>query len=387
MKHSGCASVWKKYLALIALILAILACSASPVTLPGNPVTQISPPITQSPGAVTAAPSGLVDIPMQVGYGVRGPFYEIYFTDPFNPAGSREEGGPDVPLAAAIDAARISVDMAAYSLSLYAIQQALIHAYNRGVQVRLVMESDNMDGDAVQAVLGAGIPIVGDHRDGLMHDKFVVIDRSEVWTGSMNFTTQGTYSDNNNLLRIRSAKFAEDYTVEFEEMFKQDFFGPDAVANTPTPAMIIDGVPVEVYFSPDDHVARRIVKLLRAAQHSIYFLAYSFTANDFGDILRQKALDGLAVKGVMEEEQVKTNVGTEFDAFNAAGLPVYLDGNAGQMHHKTIIIDGQIVITGSYNFTASAERNNDENVVIFHDAQIAARYLAEFQRVFDDAQK
>ena len=57
------------------------------------------------------------------------------------------------------------------------------------------------------------------------------------------------------------------------------------------------------------------------------------------------------------------------------------------MHHKVIIIDKEIVITGSYNFTSSAERNNDENVVIFFDKQIAARYMEEFQRVYDKAPK
>jgi phosphatidylserine/phosphatidylglycerophosphate/cardiolipin synthase-like enzyme len=127
--------------------------------------------------------------------------------------------------------------------------------------------------------------------------------------------------------------------------------------------------------------------LLRDAQHSIYFLAYSFTANDFGDVLLQKARDGLVVEGVMEEAQAKSNKGTEYDLFAKAGLPVYLDGNAGQMHHKVIIIDGETVITGSYNFTASAERSNDENVVIFHDAHIAAQYLTEFQRVYTVAQR
>jgi phosphatidylserine/phosphatidylglycerophosphate/cardiolipin synthase-like enzyme len=250
-----------------------------------------------------------------------------------------------------------------------------------------VMESDNMFDSAPQALMDAGIPIIGDRREGLMHDKFVVIDRSEVWMGSMNFTTSGTYEDNNNLVRIRSTKVAEDYTVEFEEMFKDDFFGPDAIAATPNPRVTVDGVPLEVYFSPDDHVAQRIVELLRAAQQSIYFMAYSFTANDFGEILRQKARDGLIVSGVMEGSQVKSNQGTEFTPLTAAGLPVYLDGNVGQMHHKVFIIDEKIVITGSYNFSASAERINDENVVIFFDPQIAAQYMAEFRRVEAEAQK
>ena len=368
----------KRFLpAFLTLFLAVLACNA-----------KILPPsVTPVPVNPTATPSGLMEIPMQVGYGVRGPFYEIYFTDPFNPASSKDEGGPDVPLVAAIDKARISVDVAAYSVSLYSFRAALIRAQKRGVEVRMVMESDNMNDSSPQALMDGGIPIVGDRRQGLMHDKFVVIDRSEVWMGSMNFTTSGTYEDNNNLVRIRSAKVAEDYTVEFEEMFKDDFFGADAVAETPNPRVTIDGVPLEIYFSPDDHVARRIVELLRGAQRSIYFLAYSFTANDFGDILRQKARDGLKVSGVMDESQVKSNKGTEFIPFTEAGLPVYLDGNAGLLHHKVFIIDEQIVITGSYNFSASAERTNDENVAIFFDPQIAAQYLAEFQRVEVEAQK
>jgi phosphatidylserine/phosphatidylglycerophosphate/cardiolipin synthase-like enzyme len=361
----------------VLLMLATLACNLETLTPP------TAPPPTSTPVPV----SGVVEISMQVGYAVRGPFYEIYFTDPFNQAAWKEEGGPDLPLAAAIDQARISVDVAAYSFDLYSIRAALLHAHQRGVKVRMVMESDNLFDYNPQALQEAGITIIGDQREGLMHDKFVIIDRSEVWLGSMNFTTSGVYEDNNNLVRILSTEVAEDYTVEFEEMFKDDFFGPDAVAETPNPKVEIDGVTLEIYFSPDDHVAHRIVELLRGAKNSIYFMAYSFTANDFGEILLQKARDGLTVSGVMEESQVKSNQGTEFKPLTAAGLPVYLDGNVGQMHHKVFIIDEQIVIMGSYNFSASAERTNDENVIIFFDQQIAAQYLAEFQRVEGAAQK
>jgi phosphatidylserine/phosphatidylglycerophosphate/cardiolipin synthase-like enzyme len=363
--------------------MSILACSIDfPAILNSAfPKTVVPPTITP------AVQIGLTDIPMQVGYGARGPFYEIYFTDPFNKDAWKEEGGPDMALDAAINKARISVDVAAYSLNLYSIRAALIDAHQRGIKVRVVMESDNMFDAAPMALINAGIEIVGDRREGLMHDKFVVIDRSEVWMGSMNFTTSGAYEDNNNLVHILSTKVADDYTVEFEEMFKDDFFGPDAVAATPNPKITIDGETLEVYFSPDDHVAKRIVELLRGAEHSIYFLAYSFTANDFGEIMRQKAKAGLTVSGVMEESQVKSNQGSEYTPFKDAELPVYLDGNAGQMHHKVIIIDEEIVITGSYNFSASAERTNDENVVIFFDPRIAAQYLAEFRRVEAEAQK
>jgi phosphatidylserine/phosphatidylglycerophosphate/cardiolipin synthase-like enzyme len=66
---------------------------------------------------------------------------------------------------------------------------------------------------------------------------------------------------------------------------------------------------------------------------------------------------------------------------------VRLDGNEGLMHHKVFIIDERIVITGSYNFSASAETTNDENVVILFNPAIAAQYLGEFQRVYDHGQK
>jgi phosphatidylserine/phosphatidylglycerophosphate/cardiolipin synthase-like enzyme len=341
---------------------------------------------TVTSAAVTKVPAydanSLTDIPILVGYGVQASWFDLYFTDPTNPAGKQTTGGPDGPLAAAIDSARLSVDAAIYSLSLDSIRDALIHAHRRGVQVRVVMESDNMDSPDPQALMEAGIPLLGDRRQGLMHDKFVVIDRSDVWTGSMNLTNDGAYADNNNMIRIRSEKVAEDYETEFNEMFVDDKFGPNPGATTPYPRVIIDGTPLDIYFSPDDHVQAALIDLFGNAQTSIYFLAYSFTSDPLGEAIRSRAAAGVEVSGVMEAEQVASNVGTEYDAFRAAGLNVRLDGNKGLMHHKVMIIDGQIVVTGSYNFSASAEETNDENVIVIYNPDIAAEYLREFQRVY-----
>jgi phosphatidylserine/phosphatidylglycerophosphate/cardiolipin synthase-like enzyme len=142
---------------------------------------------------------------------------------------------------------------------------------------------------------------------------------------------------------------------------------------------------VEIYFSPDDGVAAKILKLIQNAKKSIYFLAYSFTSNDLGNAIRQRAADGLTVAGVMDDGQVDTNLGTQYDPFMQAGLDVRRDGNPGLMHHKVMIIDREIVITGSYNFSKSAETTNDENEIIIHSADAAGRYLAQFQRVYDQA--
>lgn len=323
---------------------------------------------------------------MHVGYGFRGPWFELYFTDPSNPTSKQFTGGLDQPLTAAIDAARVSVDAALYSFRLHDVRDALIRAERRGLLVRVVMESDNMDGADPQALKDAGIPMLGDRRQGTMHNKFFVIDRSEVWTGSMNATVSGAYSQNNNLLRIRSSDVAQDYGTEFNEMFLDDIFGPAAGHPTPKPNVLLDGAQLAIYFSPDDHVQPALVQLLDQAKSSIYFLAYSFTADPLGKAIRERAAAGITVAGVMEADQVKSNVGTEYDAFRAARLDVRLDGNPDAMHEKVMIIDGQIVVTGSYNFTNSAAISNDENVVVIHDLAIASAYLQEFQRVFALAQ-
>jgi phosphatidylserine/phosphatidylglycerophosphate/cardiolipin synthase-like enzyme len=128
---------------------------------------------------------------------------------------------------------------------------------------------------------------------------------------------------------------------------------------------------VENYFSPDDHAADQIVKEINAAKQSIYFLAFSFTADPLAEAIIARAQSGLAVAGVMEETQAESNIGGDYKLFVSSGINVRLDGNPRNMHNKVIIIDKQTVITGSYNFSNSAETRNDENIVIIHDSDLA----------------
>jgi phosphatidylserine/phosphatidylglycerophosphate/cardiolipin synthase-like enzyme len=340
------------------------------------------------PDAPTSSPNVHAEVPSKAVTGPSVGGIQIYFTDPTAVHATDYEGGPDEVLVAALDQARLSVDMAAYSLNLWSIRNALIKAHKRGVVVRLVMESDDMDNQEVQQIKDAGIPIIGDQHQGLMHNKFIVMDRLDVWTGSMNYTTGGVYQDNNDLIHIRSIPVAQNYSNEFNQMFTYHLFGPDKIAGTPNPKVSIDGIPVEIYFSPEDKAANRILELIRGAQTSVNFLAYSFTSHDIGEAIMERAQAGVVVKGVMDHGQVKSTKVTEYDPFRQAGLDVRLDGNLdGLMHHKVIIIDQKIVITGSYNFTASAETTNDENVVIIFSPEVAVRYMEEFQRVYQQARQ
>ena len=360
------------YILLLAGILPSACANIPQVPTPILDVTQRATPGTH-----------VTPIELQSGYGVRGAWYQLYFTDPASPLASQATGGLDGPLVEAIDAARLSIDVAAYSLGLNRVRNALLRAHDRGVTVRIVMETGNMDRSDPQILMEAGVPIVGDNSDGLMHNKFIVIDRSEVWLGSMNFTDSGTYEDNNNLIRIHSAEMAENYIKEFEEMFLNHKFGENVVAETPHPMVMIDETRIDVFFSPDDGVLNALVPLLNSAEQSIHFLAFSFTSNELGDIVRAKAEAGLTVAGVMDEEQISSNQGTEFDPFQQAELDVLIDGIDGQMHHKVFIVDEKIVALGSYNFSKSAEERNDENLLIIYDADIAKQFILEFARVWE----
>ena len=383
---------------LYSLFIVCLFLSSCGIDLP-IPATETETSTTETPSTETDVPptptfdfhptseTNITPIELQAGYGVRGPWFELYFTNPTSPLASQGTGGVDGPLVEAIDAARLSIDVAAYSLSLNSVRNALIRAHDRGVTVRIVMESSNMDRSDPELLIKAGIPIVGDNQDGLMHNKFMVIDRSEVWMGSMNFTDGGAYDDNNNLMRIRSTKVAEDYIVEFEEMFNEDMFGPDVVPQTPNPTVALDGTRIDILFSPDDGALAALVPLLEGAQESIYFLAYSFTSNQLGEIVRLKAEAGITIEGVMDDGQIRSNQGTEFDPFRQAELDVRKDGIDGLMHHKVFVIDESIVVLGSYNFSQNAEERNDENLMIIYNPVIAGQFLLEFQRIQDQSQK
>ncbi|MEA1979084.1 MAG: phospholipase D-like domain-containing protein [Chloroflexota bacterium] len=310
-----------------------------------------------------------------------GVWYEVYFSQPDDPGSSSLYGGPDSALAQAIDEARYSVDVAVMRLDLWSLRDALLDADRRGVNVRVVVDSDNILDNEIQDLINVGIPVIADRRESLMHHKFTVVDQLDVWSGSMNYTINGAYRNDNNLIHIRSSKLAQSYTREFEEMFIDGLFGALSEADTPYTRVNINGTEVEVYFSPDDHVLQRLLSLLTAAEESIEFLAFSFTSDPLAEALIARGADGVRVRGVMERDQVN-NSGGEFGNLVLAGLDLRLDANQNKMHHKVILIDGEIVVTGSYNFSRNAEEKNDENVLIFHSVEIAQQYLLEFERIY-----
>lgn len=96
--------------------------------------------------------------------------------------------------------------------------------------------------------------------------------------------------------------------------------------------------------------------------------------------MRNRFKSGVDVRGVFEARQVDQH--SEYEKLAEAGLPVVKDGNSGAMHHKVIVVDEETVITGSYNFSKNAEKRNNENLLIIKgNREIAAAYLAEFEKI------
>lgn len=322
-----------------------------------------------------------IDIPLGLGY--QGDFWQLYFTTPLNSRDrSQYVGGVDTELAAAINATQNTLDIAAFEMNNEVITEAIADAHARGVTVRIVTDDEHgiEDDDSTLIELElAGIPIVNDDRSALMHNKFMLMDGITLWLGSMNYTMNGVYRNNNNAISLRSRRAVEVYQAEFNEMFERHEFGIRS-DDSNTGDFSQDGVPIQIYFASENEVIDALLAEIGNAQSTIRFMTFSFTRDDLGEAILERAEAGIDVQGVFERLGSETQY-AEMPRLLCAGLDVRQDGNNGILHHKVFIIDETTVITGSFNYSNNAVQSNDENVLIIRDADIAALYMDEFLRV------
>lgn len=363
--------------AILAILCVIFAVIALALVIQSNSIAQPAQPNQPGQSAPPAEP------------GIGGNWYQIYFTTPKYPDKSADhKGGLPDHLTAFINTANASVDMAIYQLDLDNVIQALIAAKKRGATVRIVTDinifNDPKENPPLKQLEKAGIPIVAGNPNAIMHDKFVVVDKSQVWLGSWNFTENDSYRYNNNGITISSAELARNYTITFEKMFNDKLFGPKRKPGGTTSRLTIGGAPVENYFAPEDKVADKIIARLKQAKTAIDLMAFSFTDDNIGQAILDRAKAGVVVRGVFENTGSET-VFSEYGKMKQAGLDVLQDGNPYLMHHKVFIVDGKTVILGSFNFSQNAETENDENLIIVDDVLLAQTFQAEFARVYEQA--
>jgi phosphatidylserine/phosphatidylglycerophosphate/cardiolipin synthase-like enzyme len=314
-------------------------------------------------------------------------WYEIFFTNPTCPPEAERVGGIDAIIAADLLQAQLSADIAAFDLDAPPIVDALIELESRDIPVRVVIDDGNTEQSTTNRLRRNGISVVEDGRSALLHNKFIVIDERVVWTGSLNYTSNDAYCHNNNAVRFDVPELAANFQAEMDELYEERQFGPTSPANTPYPQVFVNGVLVESYFASEERVAPTIAAAIATAREEILFLAFSFTEEQIGEALLARARAGIPVRGVFET----TGADSPFSYYGrllSAGLPnlqVQKDGNSRLMHHKVLIVDRELVVFGSFNFSASANESNDENVVMVYDPEFAAYFVEEFGFVWDEA--
>jgi phosphatidylserine/phosphatidylglycerophosphate/cardiolipin synthase-like enzyme len=339
----------------------------------GQPAAGSAPP----PAATAAAGDGAI---------------AAFFTTPElvypDVARDRTPPAPEQALLADLDAATRSIDLAAFEYNLGSVAEALARAEARGVRVRVALDREVLAKPAMAKWAGeveaAGIAVSWEESDAFLHSKFVVVDGRLVWTGSWNPTVNDTYRNNNNLLRITLPPVVDNYRAEFERM-AGGAFGNDKRGDTPNPLLRAGDLAVETYFSPREQIRDHVVGWIGRARQSVDVLAFSFTDDAIGAALIARQRAGVPVRAVFEERNAQ-GVGSQYDRLRRNRVTVREDGNCYTMHHKVMIIDDRVVITGSYNFTGRAEDVNDENLLIIESPALAAAYRAEFDRVYRQAE-
>ena len=268
-------------------------------------------------------------------------------------------------------------------------------AVARGVQVRWIAEGANAN-FALSALSGAVPVLYRTNSSGSgMHNKFLLIDADDpgnahVLTGSTNFTQGNLFDDPNNLVIVRDHALALAYTLEFEEMWggtgpqpmpANSRFGEAKTDNTPH-RFLVNGALVECYFSPSDGTTHAIRERIDHAQASVELALFILTENTLRDALLQAHVDGLWVRGVVDDVNAP---GSDFFTLTNAGIDLFdHDAFPELLHHKYAILDhadpggDALVITGSHNWTFAANTVNDENTLFIHDLAVADQFFQEW---------
>jgi phosphatidylserine/phosphatidylglycerophosphate/cardiolipin synthase-like enzyme len=328
-----------------------------------------------------------------------------------------EQSGDDVMarLTTFIRAAKQTLALAVYDMRFSdplrtQLASALRERADAGVQIRFCYDGDkppqpNVAGgqDPAPAGTGAFVQSLGypwRRIAGmkLMHSKFILRDRQSIWTGSTNMTDDAFTLMENNILEIDSSALANYYAEDFEQIWeKQNFEHTGDIHTEPVP-LTFSGQSAEarVMFSPgcgleiDSEIARRV----RAAQRRVRICSLLINSGtligELGNLLRagRVAVDGIYDRTQMAEvyvqwQEVPQNrwkIGALKDIIARAGLvgknstPYTPTGRHDFMHNKVLLIDDS-VITGSYNFSRSAQFNS-ENILFIESAPLADAYSA-----------
>jgi phosphatidylserine/phosphatidylglycerophosphate/cardiolipin synthase-like enzyme len=149
--------------------------------------------------------------------------------------------------------------------------------------------------------------------------------------------------------------------------------------SAPLPSIPQEKCPtIEVHFSPNGKCTDAIIRELDKAKNTVLVQAFSFTSAPIAKALLNAHKRGLKVEVILDKSQ-RTDQYSSATFFYNAGIPVKIDAQHAIAHNKIMIIDGETLITGSFNFTKAAEEKNAENLLVLRDRKLAEKYIKNWQ--------
>lgn len=390
-----------------AFVLA-LACLASPAG--AQTVSVDFDGLASRPSAVFQAfpfPSRAAAFARRPAPGAEAPATTVSFHGVTLPARafSRTDKVPDF-LVKAIDAARVRLRLALYQLNLSGVADAVLRAKARGVDVKLLYDQGHGASNAsaeFKRLVAAGVEtrlLKGGASFGIMHDKFALFDDELVETGSFNWTNAAEVYNFENALFLDDASLTALYAKDFDWMWSfarpvdqsapaapgssPDFGPPPA---DPSPSVRFKGRAwPRVVFSPGGGTEARLVDAVSRCGTTLDIAMFSFYSMPLAEAVVAAKARGVAVRVVADVSQARRS--PALARLAAAGVDLRLTagrGGRGVLHHKFARFDGEMLTTGSFNFSENAESNNFENQLFSDRGGDLTAFGTEFEAVWAQA--
>lgn len=147
----------------------------------------------------------------------------------------------------------------------------------------------------------------------------------------------------------------------------------------------VQNIQESIYFSPGEDCLDAIIRKINKSRHSIYCCVFTISDNRISDALISAHKRGVSVKVISDNDKMY-DTGSDIFTLKESGIKVKIDDTDNHMHHKFAVFDKHWSLTGSYNWTRSAERYNHENLIITNSDKIAKRFIKEFEYLWEEMQ-
>jgi phosphatidylserine/phosphatidylglycerophosphate/cardiolipin synthase-like enzyme len=183
--------------------------------------------------------------------------------------------------------------------------------------------------------------------------------------------------------------YSPELAKNLSEDFDNKFIGRDFRKNLRR-EFDLKGIPCELFLQnggkEDTGCEQRLLDLVLSATASVHFMAFNFSLSSLGEAILSSARRGIDVQGIFEKVGSETQ-NSELAKLHCAGVAVYQDGNPRFMHENVLIIDNQIVTSGSSHFSHNSLERNNSNLLILHHPQVAAVFSQRFSQLLSQASR